>query len=118
MNMRERAAKAIYDKRNGAGAVPWGRREDAHKAPYLMDADAVLSALEKPTEEMLRFRIPYDTSIRWKSDAELIFTAMINAARDGACKSPLHPRSPTWSATGTRAANYSRPRQRHKPPLI
>lgn len=38
-------AQAIYESRNGAGAVPWGKREAEHKAPYLRDADAAIAYL-------------------------------------------------------------------------
>jgi hypothetical protein len=43
--VREGVARAIYEKRNGAGALPWGRRDGAHKAPYVGDADAALTYL-------------------------------------------------------------------------
>lgn len=34
----ERMARAIYEDRNGAGCVPWSRRDTAHKKPYRADA--------------------------------------------------------------------------------
>lgn len=41
----ENAARAIYEVRNGRGCKPWGSQTKAHKEPYLLDAQAVLSAL-------------------------------------------------------------------------
>lgn len=49
----EKAAKAIYEKRNGAGCKPWARLPKAHKEPYLLDARAALEAIREPTLEML-----------------------------------------------------------------
>jgi hypothetical protein len=48
----ERVAKAIYEDRNGAGCMPWRRREKAHKEPYRSDARAAIAAMREPTEEM------------------------------------------------------------------
>lgn len=45
--LRETVARAIYEARNGAGCKPWSRQSDAHKAPYLADADAALLAMGK-----------------------------------------------------------------------
>ena len=53
MRMIERVARAIYEKRNGAGCVPWSRRDGAHKAPYLSDARAAIEATREPTEDMI-----------------------------------------------------------------
>lgn len=53
MNMREKIARAIYESRNGAGAVPWHRRDFRHKQPYFDDADAALDALMEPSNDML-----------------------------------------------------------------
>jgi len=53
--MVERVARAIYEKRNGAGATPWSRRSAAHKDPYLDDASAALDALMEPSKPMLFF---------------------------------------------------------------
>lgn len=50
--MIERAAKAIYEKRNGAGCKPWSLQPKAHKAPYLDDAKASIEAMREPTEAM------------------------------------------------------------------
>ncbi|MFG1331227.1 hypothetical protein V5F41_08220 [Xanthobacter autotrophicus] len=50
--MQERIARAIYEGRNGAGCVPWSRRDRAHKAPYLSDAIAVMKAMREPTPTM------------------------------------------------------------------
>lgn len=42
----EAVARAIYEGRNGRGCVPWSKREAAHKAPYLKDADAAIAVLK------------------------------------------------------------------------
>lgn len=44
-SIAERVAKAIYQKRNGAGCPPWSRLPAAHKAPYLDDASAAIEAM-------------------------------------------------------------------------
>jgi hypothetical protein len=46
--MVERVAKAIYEKRNGTGCVPWSRRPQAHRDPYLADASAAIEAMRMP----------------------------------------------------------------------
>lgn len=51
--MIERVARAIYEKRNGAGCVPWSRRDRAHKAPYMDDARAAIEEMREPTDEMV-----------------------------------------------------------------
>jgi len=40
----ERAARAIYEGRNGKGCKPWSLQTKAHKEPYLHDAKAALAA--------------------------------------------------------------------------
>lgn len=92
VSMREKIAKAIYEQRNGAGAVPWSRRDNAHKGPYLDDADAALHALTQPDEAMIRDGAsamdhpsvfmggPSHHSLK---NAPRIFTAMIQAAKEG-----------------------------------
>lgn len=52
MNMRTEIAKSIYEDRNGAGCKAWGSLTNAHKGPYLDDADAALKALQNPTIPM------------------------------------------------------------------
>lgn len=51
--MIERAARAIYERRNGAGCKPWSLQTKAHKAPYIDDAKAAIKAMREPTEKML-----------------------------------------------------------------
>ena len=46
MTKHESVAQAIYEARNGAGCKPWSLQTKAHKAPYLADASAALSAIE------------------------------------------------------------------------
>lgn len=48
IDLIERMARAIYEDRNGAGCVPWSRRDAAHKKPYRADALAALKALREP----------------------------------------------------------------------
>lgn len=56
-DMVERVARAIYESRNGAGAIPWSRRDGAHKAPYLSDAHAAIEAMREPTDAMKRIGV-------------------------------------------------------------
>ncbi len=48
----EKCARAIYEKRNGGGAMAWRHRDAKHKAPYYADALACMEALLEPTIEM------------------------------------------------------------------
>lgn len=58
----ERAARAIYEGRNGKGCKPWSLQTKAHKEPYLHDAKAALAAgigggvvvPREPTEELYK----------------------------------------------------------------
>lgn len=53
-SMVERVARAIYEKRNGAGCKPWSRLPRSHQEPYLVDAKACMGALmEGPTPSMI-----------------------------------------------------------------
>lgn len=52
MNMQERIARSIYERRNGKGCTPWSRLTASHRDPYLIDADAALDALQTPTTGM------------------------------------------------------------------
>jgi hypothetical protein len=45
MTKLEEVARAIYAKRNGAGARPWARLPKGHRAPYLDDARAAVETL-------------------------------------------------------------------------
>lgn len=53
MNMQERIARNIYERRNGKGCTPWSRLPNSHRDPYLIDAEAALDALRTPTTGML-----------------------------------------------------------------
>lgn len=57
--MVERVARAIYEKRNGAGAIPWSRRDKSHKAPYLTDARAAIEIIQPLVERAFRDGIAY-----------------------------------------------------------
>lgn len=46
-------ARAIYEKRNGAGCKPWSRLPQAHRDPYMTDARAAITAMREPTPAML-----------------------------------------------------------------
>jgi hypothetical protein len=52
--MIERVAKAIYEKRNGAGCVWWVRLPNSHKDPYRADARAAIGAMKEPTDAMMQ----------------------------------------------------------------
>ena len=41
----ERAARWIYEDRNGKGCKPWSRLTKAHRVPYLIDARAAIGSL-------------------------------------------------------------------------
>lgn len=97
MSMREEIAKSIYERRNGHGAKPWARQPQAHRDPYLSDAEAVLDALMEPTEGMMSSAIQTDEvdSIDWVealrgtgiTSAQTVvvasYKAMIRAAKEG-----------------------------------
>lgn len=44
-DMVNTVAKAIYEKRNGPGALAWAHVVKSHKAPYLSDARAAIEAM-------------------------------------------------------------------------
>lgn len=84
--MIERVGRAIYEGRNGAGAVPWSKLPGWHRYPYTEDAKHALAAIREPTEEMLRpgIRAMGDALSRGGGDREsrqaIGYTAMIVAA--------------------------------------
>lgn len=55
--MVERVARAIYEGRNGKGAIPWSRREWSHREPYLKDARAAIEAMMEPSKPMVFFGV-------------------------------------------------------------
>lgn len=78
--MIERIAKAIYEKRNGAGCVPWSRRPPAHRDPYMADARAAIEAMREPNEAMDRAGLRENTiqgAAIWATPA---WQAMVAAA--------------------------------------
>jgi hypothetical protein len=44
-SMVERAARWIYEDRNGKGCKPWSHLNKAHRVPYLIDAKAAIGSL-------------------------------------------------------------------------
>lgn len=52
--MVEKVAKAIYEGRNGTGAMPWITISSAHRETYLAGARAAIEAMMVPTPEMLK----------------------------------------------------------------
>lgn len=91
-SMIERAARSVYEKRNGRGCVAWGRLPDSHKAPYRDDVRAVLDTLETPTDSMVdmqmerHFPSQYRTGIDVDHARKVIVAdhaAMIRAAKEG-----------------------------------
>jgi hypothetical protein len=77
----ERVAKAIYEDRNGAGCMPWGRRDEAHKEPYRSDARAAIEAMREPTEEMGKAGADHVRNVSGGMSG--IYRAMIDAALGG-----------------------------------
>jgi len=86
MTMVERVARAIYEGRNGVGAVAWAHRQDGYKDPYRADARAAIEAMREPTPEMAvagfvadAFRTPM---ARLEADFEpkAVHRAMVDAA--------------------------------------
>ncbi|WP_158876883.1 hypothetical protein [Antarcticirhabdus aurantiaca] len=57
--MVERVARAIYEGRNGAGCIPWARRDGAHRKPYLSDARAAIAAMRDPTPAIVEAVKPW-----------------------------------------------------------
>ncbi|MGU3398829.1 hypothetical protein ACLBWS_03665 [Brucellaceae bacterium D45D] len=53
----EKAAKAIYERRNGRGCKPWAHLPKTHQEPYLDDAEAaakvIRAEIAEPNEAML-----------------------------------------------------------------
>lgn len=47
LRKREEVAKAIYEGRNGRGAVPFRHQPRAHQEPYLADAKTAIEALRE-----------------------------------------------------------------------
>jgi len=79
----ERAARAIYASRNGSGCKPWSLLPKAHKAPYLSDARAAISAMRDPTPEMRKAgrTAQYSFDSRFEdSNEDEIWSEMITAA--------------------------------------
>lgn len=78
----ERAAKAIYESRNGSGCKPWARLTKAHRDAYLVDARAAIGSLE-PTQTMIEAAPGRTGQGAEGSMYAGIFRAMINAALEG-----------------------------------
>lgn len=94
--MIERVGRAIYEDRNGAGAVPWIRLKGDYKLPYLSDARAAIAAMREPTAAMIEAPLHYDAGAimetplgtidarkKYESRRDLrpfIYRAMIDAA--------------------------------------
>ncbi len=86
-------ARAIYEGRNGKGCKLWGSQTKAHKEPYLLDAQAALSALKaegfvvvpaEPTDKMICAALDdYDKRGRGKQSYRDIYRAMLQAAQGG-----------------------------------
>lgn len=52
MDMVERVARAIYEARNGRGAVPFRHQLKAHQEPYVNDARAAIEAMRETSAEV------------------------------------------------------------------
>jgi hypothetical protein len=86
----EAVARAIYEKRNGLGAVPFSRRPIAHKEPYYLDAVAAIRALREPTWRMqiegrnaLLLETEDDEYSPSTNETRDAYTAMIDVALGG-----------------------------------
>lgn len=49
--LREKVARAIYERRNGHGCMAWSIRAKSHREPYLDDADATMSTIYEALRE-------------------------------------------------------------------
>jgi hypothetical protein len=67
-NLIERAARAIYEARNGAGCRAWASQPKSHREPYLNDARAALSAFRPDIEA---WRVSTYTEMADELDAAL-----------------------------------------------
>ena len=54
MTPPEHIAQAIYQSRNGHVCKPWAKLPQSHKAPYMADAEAALSALPATMSAKIR----------------------------------------------------------------
>lgn len=72
-SMIERAARAIYEGRNGSGCKPWSRLTQAHREPYLADVRAAIEAMRDPTDAMIDIGVDGD-------DAVDIYQSMLDTA--------------------------------------
>lgn len=79
--MIDRVAKAIYEQRNGFGAMAWSRRDQAHKAHYIADAKVAIKAMGEPTDRMIEegsiIRNPHEPRL---SNTRATWKAMIDEA--------------------------------------
>lgn len=56
--------RAIYEARNGAGALPFNHLRKEHRAPYLLDAGTALRAMrDAPDEFLLAAGEPYQGQV-------------------------------------------------------
>ena len=87
----ERAARAIYEGRNGKGCKPWSLQTKAHKEPYLHDAKAALAAgiggdvvvPREPTQAMIDAALALDAvshGVLVPASPADAYDAMISAA--------------------------------------
>ncbi|MCP8895329.1 hypothetical protein KYK29_10325 [Shinella daejeonensis] len=76
MKMVEKAARKIYERRNGHGCKPWSRLPRSHQEPYLTDASAAIEAMREPTEVMSEVGRDHN----FNRYAEPAWQAMIDAA--------------------------------------
>lgn len=73
MNMREKMARAMH-RRSDRGHHDWGDEHPNVRREFTAMADAALSAMEEPTEAMMRAAV-------W-NDAESVWRAMIRKAKE------------------------------------
>lgn len=84
--MVERAAKAIYERRNGSGCRAWASLPDAHRGPYRTDARAAMEAIREPSGPMVTSGSNAEIATwngkgnTFADDPTPVWTAMIDAA--------------------------------------
>lgn len=81
--MIERVAKAIYEGRNGVGAMAWAHRQDGYKDPYRIDARAAIEAMREPTQNMVWTAAAYLDAPKDNESLQRVkvgYAAMIEAA--------------------------------------
>lgn len=88
MTALERAARAIYEARNGYGCKTWAHQPKEYREPYMADARAVLQAIRTPDEGMRRVMLNQDgwsiaAMAKWYGASDDAWRAMIDHILEG-----------------------------------